>query len=93
VTLLTVVPLRSGPSQGNDKNLGRSLIAVRIPNQTKDKGLLAMFLITRLCLKGFKTVPITTAHNRRKSPRIGIGLHERFSDKFLNLKRQISSLS
>jgi hypothetical protein len=80
VTLLTVVPLRSGPSQGNDKNLGRSLIAVRIPNQTKDKGLLAMFLIT-------------TAHNRGKSPRIGIGLHERFSDKFLNLKRQISSLS
>jgi hypothetical protein len=37
VTRLTVVPLRTGPSQGNDKNLGRSLIAVWIPNEARVK--------------------------------------------------------
>jgi hypothetical protein len=35
VTRLTVVPLRTGPSQGNDKNLGRSPIAVWIPNEAR----------------------------------------------------------
>jgi hypothetical protein len=48
VTRLTVVPLRTGPSQGNDKNLGRAVIAVSIPNKRikADSGCACSQLLT-----------------------------------------------
>jgi hypothetical protein len=46
VTRLTVVPLRSSPSQGNDKNLGRPPLQFWNPNADKSKQFLGACLLT-----------------------------------------------